>query len=217
MEKVISFGKNILEDVVSFFEKIRMPFLLFIVYSVLGWIFEVIVFFCMDHQFINRGFLIGPWCSIYGYGCLLITYTLKKYRKKPIKLFFISALICSIFEYIVSYVLEVIFNARWWDYSQNSIQLNGRVWLVTSLFFAFLVCLIINYLRPFLIKMFRKIPKKILSIIVIILMIIYVADVIVSYATIINLGQKLQTFDLDVTKQVSEYVVTKIKLIFGIN
>ncbi|MBR3132811.1 MAG: putative ABC transporter permease [Clostridia bacterium] len=215
MNKVLSFQKNLVEDIVDIFKKIRIPFLLFLIYSIMGWAFEVIVFYCMEHEFINRGFLIGPWCSIYGYGCLIVTYGLKKYRKNPMKLFVISFIVCSVFEYLVSYVLDVIFNARWWDYSQNSYQLNGRVWLVTSIFFAFLVCLIVNYLRPFLLKRLRKIPKKALSIITLFLLFIYVSDVIISNAAIINLGATLQTFELDVTEQVSEYVFNTIKTIFN--
>ncbi|MBR3152970.1 MAG: putative ABC transporter permease [Clostridia bacterium] len=216
MGKAISFEKNIKKDIINVFNKFRIPFLMFLTYSFMGWVFEVIVFYCMEHQFINRGFLIGPWCSIYGYGCLIVTYGLKKYRKKTVKLFYVSFIVCSVFEYFVSYILEVIFNARWWDYSQNSLQLNGRVWLITSIFFAFLVCLIVNYVRPFLLRIFRKIPKKALSFITLFLLLIYIADTIVSNAAIINLGEQLQTFDLDVTKQVSEYIFNMIKLVFKI-
>lgn len=96
MNKVLSFQKNLVEDIVDIFKKIRIPFLLFLIYSIMGWAFEVIVFYCMEHEFINRGFLIGPWCSIYGYGCLIVTYGLKKYRKNPMKLFVISFIVCKI-------------------------------------------------------------------------------------------------------------------------
>ncbi len=203
--------KNKRSKIVCALDKVKIPFLLFMIYSILGWIMEVIIFLANEHRFINRGFLIGPYCSIYGFGCLIITYGLKKYRKEPIKLFFISTILCSIIEYLTSYVMEVLFGGRWWDYTLNILNINGRVWFVTSVLFGFLVCLIIYYLRPFLIKCIRKIPRKVISGLVSVLLLIYIVDNIISFTAVINLKDKFKSFEQDCTSQVSEYIMQKIK------
>ena len=92
-----------------------MYFMLFMFYSIVGWIIEVIYTFITDKKIVNRGFLIGPYCPIYGVGCLLIIILLKKYTDDFIVLFIMSMLICSLLEYLTSYVMEKLFNARWWD------------------------------------------------------------------------------------------------------
>ena len=203
--------KNIKNRFLKLFEKVKIPVFLFMVYSILGWILEVVIFLVNEHKFVNRGFLIGPYCSIYGYGCLIVTYGLKKYRKEPVKLFGISVVLCSVIEYITSYAMEVLFGGRWWDYSQNSLELNGRVWLVTSIMFGVLVCLIIYFLRPFLIKCIRKISRKVVSIIVATFAVIYIFDNVICFMNVINLKEKFAYFEEDCTSQVSDYVIEKIK------
>lgn len=95
---------------------LEIYFLLFITYAFFGWLMEVICKLIQEKRFINRGFLIGPYCPIYGWGALAITILLKKYLDDPIALFFMSVIICSIIEYLTSYILEKKYNARWWDY-----------------------------------------------------------------------------------------------------
>ena len=72
-----------------------------------------------EKRFINRGFLIGPYCPVYGFGVVLITILLQKYTNDVIVLFFLAILICGTLEYATSYFMEKFFNARWWDYSKN--------------------------------------------------------------------------------------------------
>ena len=92
-------------------------FLVFIFYSFLGWLMEVILTYSSDKKFVNRGFLIGPYCPIYGWGVLLIMFILKRYLDRPIGLFCMAVIICSVLEYLTSYLMEKLFKARWWDYS----------------------------------------------------------------------------------------------------
>ena len=215
LEKEIDIPKKNFKDkfktIKIIIEKVKIPFLLFMIYSILGWLLEIVIFLFNEHKFVNRGFLIGPYCPIYGYGCLIVTYGLKRYRKEPIKLFFISVILCTIFEYIVSYAMEVIFGGRWWDYSLNTLNINGRVWLITSLLFGFLVCLIIYYLRPFLIKCIRKIPRKINSFIATFFLLVFITDNIISLTMVLNLKDKIRDFEIDCTNQVSEYFMQQVK------
>ena len=108
-------------------------FLLFIIYSIIGWILEIIFAFINLKKFVNRGFLIGPYCPIYGAGCLLLTILLSKYAEDTIVLFALSIIICSILEYLTSWIMEKIFKLRWWDYSDMKFNINGRICLETMI------------------------------------------------------------------------------------
>ena len=103
---------------------IETYYLLFMIYAILGWCMEVIAKFFQYHRFINRGFLIGPYCPIYGWGALAITILLKKYVYDPIVLFVMGVVVCSILEYLTSYFMEKIYHSRWWDYSQRKFNIN---------------------------------------------------------------------------------------------
>ena len=99
-------------------------FLLFMLYSIMGWLLEVTCKLIEKHKFINRGFLIGPYCPIYGHGAILMILLLIKYQSDPLLLFTMSIVICSILEYFTSYIMEKVFKARWWDYSRRKFNIN---------------------------------------------------------------------------------------------
>ena len=111
-------------------------FLLFLVYSFLGWCLEVGVKLYEDHAFVNRGFLIGPYCPIYGFGALIMSIFLNRYLNDPVVLFIMIVFSCSILEYFTSYILEKLFHTRWWDYSNRKFHINGRICLETMSLFA---------------------------------------------------------------------------------
>lgn len=104
-------------------------FLYFIIYSFLGWFMEVCVSLWNKHKFINRGFLIGPYCPIYGWGCLAIILVVGKDTSDILGVFLKAILICSLLEYFTSYFMEKIYNVRWWDYSNKKFNINGRICL----------------------------------------------------------------------------------------
>lgn len=86
--------------------------LYFVIYSFLGWILETIFALFVLGKFVKRGFLYGPVCPIYGFGAVLIILTLKKFKGKKTKEFFISMIVFSVFEYVVSWLFEMIFHLR---------------------------------------------------------------------------------------------------------
>lgn len=188
-------------------------FLLFIIYAILGWIMEVIIFYFNTGTFINRGFLIGPYCSIYGFGCLFITILFGKYKDKPVKFFFLSFIWCTIIEYIVGYVMEVIFGGRWWQYTDeaNMFNINGRVWLVTTLLFGVLATLLIRYVEPFLLRQIRKIPKAFINTFASVVLSVYVLDILVTSTIVFGVREKLEVINNDCTTIVSEYVIKGVK------
>ena len=108
---------------------LKVYFLLFIIYAVIGWCMEVICKLIQYKKFVDRGFLIGPYCPIYGVGALLITFFLNKYVQDPVVLFVMAVVVCGILEYLTSYFMEKIYHARWWDYSSKKFNINGRICL----------------------------------------------------------------------------------------
>ncbi len=109
-------------------------FLWFMFYSILGWIYESILCSITERCLVNRGFLNGPYCPIYGAGAILNVLVLSNVTG-PIPLFFVAALLTGILEYFTSWIMEEIFHARWWDYSDKKFNINGRVYLTGAIAF----------------------------------------------------------------------------------
>lgn len=192
-------------------------FYIFILYSILGWFMEVVIVSTKKRKITARGFLIGPWCPIYGFGALFITLLLKKYYDDPIALFVMSFLIGTILEYITSYLMEKLFHARWWDYSNHKFQINGRVSLTTSLGFGLLGLILVYILNPFFLRIIKNIPPIIFNIIMIIILVIFLTDVIASYKIISNIKITKDTNIKDFTEKYNEKVkqILKNKSIFN--
>src|SRR5574344_637635 len=162
-------------------------FLLFMFYSFLGWIVEVVCKLIEKHKFINRGFLIGPYCPIYGWSCIFMILTLTKYENDPIILFLMAIVICSILEYFTSYFMELIFKTRWWDYSKKKYNINGRICLETMIPFGISGCIVIYFINPIISRLILFIQPNILNILAITIFIIYFIDNIISFKIIFNL------------------------------
>ena len=189
---------------------IAFYFLLYIIYSMIGWLLEVVWTFITDKKLVNRGFLIGPYCPIYGTGCILMILLLQKYSNDILVLFIMSMFICSILEYATSYFMEKIFKARWWDYSNRKFNINGRICLETLIPFGILGCVLIYALNPFFSKLIKAIPSNILIIISGIVFIAFLIDNIVSFKVISKIkvsSQKLiEDNTEEITKKVREYI-----------
>lgn len=180
--------------------------LLFMIYSFIGWIIEVIDIFLITKKWVNRGFLIGPYCPIYGYGSLLIIYFLNTYTNSPIVLFVMTIAICSVLEYSTSYIMEKIFKARWWDYTNYKFNINGRICLETMIPFGIGGCLILYVVNPVITHCLFLIPNLILTIMAIILFTIFVIDNFVSFKVILNFKKVATTIRKDSTEEISKRV-----------
>ncbi|MBP3597510.1 MAG: putative ABC transporter permease [Clostridia bacterium] len=165
---------------------IQTHFVLFLIYSFAGWFLESVGGIINVKKFVNRGFLIGPYCPIYGVGVICFTLLLSQYKNDLVLLFFLSMLIAGVLEYLTSYLMEKIFNARWWDYSKNRFNINGRICLETMIFFGICGCLFLKILNPFFEKWINMIPDLILTIITSIIGIIMFIDFIISTIIILT-------------------------------
>lgn len=189
-------------------DRIIQYFLLFMLYAHLGWWLEVIIFYFQTHTFVNRGFLMGPYCSIYGFGCLFITILFGKYRDKPVKLFFLSAIWCSVIEYVVGYAMEIIFGGRWWQYTDaNILNINGRVWIVTTILFGVLATILITKIEPLLFKFIEKIPKKFINTVALTIAVIYILDTATTSSFVVGARDKIELINNnDCTNVISDHV-----------
>lgn len=186
MEEVISKNKMIKEQPKKTLElsNVQKYILFFFIYAFLGWLLETLYSFYSLGHFTKRGFLYGPLCPIYGYGALILTIFLSNYRKNSIKLFFLSAIVFSVFEYIVSYALDALFAKSWWDYTNEFMNLNGRISIFYTFAWGIIAILFINHIHPFLKKkvelILSKIPYFIQTIIIRCMVAIFLADTILS-------------------------------------
>ncbi len=137
--------------------------LYFLIYAFLGWLLETFYAITTLGHFVKRGFLYGPLCPIYGWGAIILISGLQKYKSNSLKLFFLSSIVFSIFEYIVGYGLDALFCAKWWDYSNDFMNLNGRISLFFSFSWGIIALIFINMLHPFIEKKVQKLLSKIPS------------------------------------------------------
>ena len=179
-------------------------FYIFIIYSFLGWLMEVLLVSFQQRKITARGFLIGPWCPIYGFGALFVTLLLKKYYEDPIVLFIMSFLLGTILEYITSYLMEKIFKARWWDYTNHKFHINGRVSLTTSLGFGLLGVILVYVFNPFFLKIISNIPNILFNTVMIIILLIFISDVIISFKIITNIKKENFANIKDITEIANE-------------
>ncbi|MGC6767326.1 putative ABC transporter permease [Enterococcus sp. LJL51] len=122
--------------------------LLFFIYSFIGWLWETVYCSLRAGKFMYRGFLTGPYCPIYGFGILGVLYFLEPFKGNLILLYFLSALLVTVLEYLTSFVLEKLFHASWWDYKDVPLNINGRVALPVSAFWGLACVLIVRIIHP---------------------------------------------------------------------
>lgn len=166
-------------------------FLWFISYSILGWFYETILCSVMQRKFINRGFLNGPYCPIYGSGALLVITLLGRITN-PLILFLVSAVVTCALEYLTSYVMEKLFHARWWDYSNRPLNINGRVCLLGAIVFGAFSVLLVLLVHPAVCKLTDKIPLIIRYIMAVVLCLVLLFDCISTVLALSNFQKKIE-------------------------
>lgn len=176
----------------------------------MGWLMEVGCKLFQLKKFVNRGFLIGPICPIYGYGVLTIVLLIGNNTSDILSVFLKAILVCSILEYFTSYFMEKLFKARWWDYSKNKFNINGRICLETMLPFGILGCLVVYVLHPFVISLVNLLSPKIMIILSILLFLVYLVDSIISFNVMNKIKGEIKKAKIDNTelirKKVSEWL-----------
>ena len=181
-------------------------FFYLLLYSFIGWVLESIFKSFLEKQLVNSGFLKGPFCPIYGFGALIMLLTLNWLKGNIVLLFIISFFVLTICEYIAGFVLEKVFKTKYWDYTDNFFNINGRVCLMNSIFWGILGVVFINYVNPFVEEKIALIPHDVLLYSTIIIYIFVVIDIIITTIKTIKIG--------DTVKKINE-LGDKIKLMLN--
>ena len=151
---------------------------MFFVFSVAGWLWEVGLHLVQDGVFVKRGVLSGPWLPIYGTGGVLIMLLLHRFFEKPIQLFFLIMGMSGTVEYVTGWFLETYFHTKWWDYSDLTFQIQGRVCLAGLLIFGAGGVAFVYLLRPRLERLLGKLSLPSREILCMVLVGIFLIDLI---------------------------------------
>lgn len=163
----------------------------FILYSFFGWIYESSYVSAKNKKAVNRGFLTGPVIPIYGAGATIIYIFLFSIRNQVFLVFLGGVCLATILEFVTSYVMEKLFHAKWWDYSNFKFNLQGRVCLFVSLFWGLLSVLMTQLIQPLMNRLILSIPRKPAEYIAYVIIILFLADLISTVVSTLKLDQKL--------------------------
>lgn len=136
--------------------------LLFFLFSIIGWCWEVVLHLLSEGTFVNRGVLHGPWLPIYGTGGVLVLLTLYKLRDKPWLEFWATVAVCGVVEYFTAYYLETVYDRRWWDYAGYFLNLHGRICAEGLLVFGLGGMAVVYGVAPLFDNLLHKVRRSVL-------------------------------------------------------
>lgn len=185
-----------------FYEFVIMAF----IFSILGWIMEVTLKYIQYHRFIDRGFLIGPYCPIYGFGVVGVTILvggLIGWKGTILETFMAGFVICGFLEYMTSFYMEKMFHARWWDYSTKPMNLNGRIWIGNLILFGIASVVIVRFIAPHYFEFIDRIDPVILSVLAWIILIFMSTDYVLSHILMNIVKKEIDNTAGDNTEEIS--------------
>lgn len=185
-------------------------FIWFILYSILGWIYETIYCSLKSLKWDNRGMLIGPYCPIYGVGAVL-DVLLCSGLPNGWAIFFACMLGSAILEYATSYATEQLFHAVWWDYSRIPLNINGRICLSCSISFGVAGVIVLHGIHPYLSRMTDAIPLYLQEPAALLFMAVLAADCALTADSLIAINEKLDATVKAIDSQISEKYETFIE------
>lgn len=164
----------------------------FIIYAFLGWCLEVVFAGFLKHRFVNRGFLNGPYCPIYGVGVTLIVTLLEPIKNNLFLLYLGSVLILSTIELVTGFVLEKLFHQKWWDYSDKWFNLGGYICLKFSLFWGFAIILAVLFIHPLIVNIVESIPDPMRTNLILFLVTVMFLDFLLTIKSIIKMSRWIE-------------------------
>lgn len=182
-------------------------FVWFVLFSFMGWIYETIYCTLKKHHWENRGFLFGPICPIYGVGAVAATLVCSGAalpKMSNAQIFFVCFFGSIVLEYVTSWVLEKLFHAVWWDYSEVKFNINGRVCLPASIGFGCAGLLVVHLILPFTQKATSFLSPLATEVVALVFMALLAADTALTVSALTCLMQNLQTVEAQVNRQMQE-------------
>ena len=164
----------------------------FIIYAVGGWCLEVSYHVVTKGHFINRGFLNGPVCPIYGFGMLIVIICLLPLKDNKMIMFFGSIVLATLLELVTGFLLEKLFHERWWDYSKEPFNFHGYICLKFSIEWGIACLIVVDLVHTFfagIIKHFPRVPGIIL---LAVCLAIFAADCVATVITVRGFNNRLR-------------------------
>lgn len=166
--------------------------LYFFVYGFLGWCTEVIFAAFKQHRFVNRGFLNGPICPIYGVGVTLVIACLEVFQSSLLLLYISSVILVTVLEGVTGWAMDKLFHNKWWDYSKLPFNIGGYVCLLFSLIWGVACVFIVYFVHPLIHQVLSLIPHTAGFALIAILGIALLSDIIVTTSAIVKFNQYLE-------------------------
>ena len=165
--------------------------MLFLIYSFLGWCVEVSFVAVTTGRVVNRGFLNGPVCPIYGVGMLGALLLLEPVSGNLVLLFFLGMLLCTLVELIGGWILEKAFHTRWWDYTDKPFNLGGYVCLGFSIMWGFAVTFAVRLIHPLVFSLVCWLPHLLGWILIGVLYALFLTDFVLTLITVVGIRKQL--------------------------
>ncbi len=172
----------------------------FVLFAIAGYICEVIFAAIVLGKFVNRGFLNGPWCPIYGFGVVIVAICLKPLSKSLLVLFIGSVLLTSVLEYFTGFILEKVFDQKWWDYSDDKFNLGGYICLKFSLLWGVACTAVVKLVLPAVDAVIRVVPHFVGLIVTGVIVAVMLIDLTATVVTIMGIKKKIRLIDSTVAK-----------------
>lgn len=167
----------------------------FFCYGFLGWCAEVAFATVKQRKFVNRGFLNGPICPIYGVGVGVVVQFLAPFQDNLVILYVASTLLVTFIEGITGYLMDKIFHQKWWDYSKQPLNIGGYVCVLFSLVWGVACVAIVKLIHPMIDKVLSMIPVTLGIVIIVLLLIVLFADLYVTASGILKLNKRLESME----------------------
>lgn len=183
--------------------------ILFFLFSFIGWLTEVILKYIQYRRFINRGFLIGPYCPIYGFGVVAVTVLVGGLIGRHGTMgetFLAGLIICGVLEYFTSWYMEKLFHARWWDYSQKPMNLHGRIWIGNLILFGLGSVAIVWWIDPLFYGWIERWPDFWVKVTAAALCVLMAADAVASHFLMDIVRKEIDSKTGDSTEAVSREI-----------
>ncbi|MBQ7116835.1 MAG: putative ABC transporter permease [Clostridia bacterium] len=185
-------------------ETIIKYILLFFFYSAAGWCLESLYCSIGEKRFVNRGFLTGPLCPIYGTAALVLVILIyNPFKDNPLAVFVLGIILCDIVEYITSYIMEKLFSARWWDYTYEFMNIGGRICLKHTLYWGVISIIFVKTIHPAVDNLYSRIDGPYLKMILFAVLGIFTLDLINAVRKALDI-RKLQIKINNLTNSLSE-------------
>lgn len=168
---------------------------IFMIYAILGWCMEVSYAALDTGRFVNRGFLNGPYCPVYGCGVVIVISILTPLKENLLILFTGSLILTTVLEFITGFVLEKVFHNKWWDYSDKPFNIKGYVCLKFSIYWGLACTFVMDILHPVILSFLKLIPHALGSVVLILVMSGFTIDVCVTVSTILKFNRHLKLLD----------------------